>query len=298
MVFNNFFTLLLALFAVIGRHRVVCCSPPNHRASRSFRARAHYAEVVVFATVLESPVEVKQRINAYYSAQLSVHCILKGPPLPRVITVHGFGNDGGGCTRTDASPHKSYVFLLRKSYGSFRLHNVGVAPAAKRAREKILLRLLPDFWRTSHRPYKRWPSRNNRTMHCPTLKKMKRILRRSMRKYIQSKPDLSKRRRQLKEWLKKLRSDRKLMKGVSSNTTTPLITTNTVESLRKSTLKHYTIESRGVNEEKSRLAKRSIVEIAGIDVDYYESNAASTRWPIKYWWWLYFAWFVLCILVS
>jgi len=204
---------------------VLGCSPPSYRRVRSFRARAHDAEVVVFATVIDSPAEAKKPLYAYYSAKLSLHCILKGPQLPRIITVHRFGNDGGACTRTDAIPHRSYIFLLKKVYGQYRPHNVGIAPASKRAREKLLLRFLPDFWSTSHRPYKRRPLKT-RAMHCPTLKKMKRILRKSMRKYIQSRPILWKKKLQLREWLKKLRSNRKAAKAgmafVYKNVSAPL----------------------------------------------------------------------------
>ena len=298
----EFITISLLMFFVMDKWLVLGCSPPNYRITRSFRARAHEAEVVVFATVLDSPGEAKHRINAYYSAQLSVHCILKGPQLPRIITVHGFGNDGGGCTRTDAVSHKSYIFLLKNINGLYRLHNVGMAPAAKRAREKILLRLLPDFWSTSHRPYKRRPARN-RTMHCPTLKKMKRILRRSMRKYIRSKPDLSKKRRQLKEWLKKLRTDRKTVKKVfdldykNVSISTPLIT-NSVELMYKPTMKYNTGELRRVNNEKKSLAKRSIAEIIGNNIDVARNDASCTRLFSTALWSLTFAWLVICILGS
>lgn len=300
----SFLAFSLIKFAVLDNSRVTACSPPDYRVLRSFRARAHDAEVVVFATVLKVPVEAKQhRYSSYYSAELSIHCILKGPQLPRILTVHGFGNDGGGCTTTDAVPHKSYIFLLKKFHGRYRLHNVGAAPAAKRAREKILLRLLPDFWGTSHRPYKRRPVQG-RILHCPTLKKMKRILRKSMRKYIQSKPDLSKRKKQLREWLKKLRNDRKSVRGLFDlkNVTTPVITTNTVDSLRKSTMKHYTVEFDRVNGEKSSLVRRSLAKIIGNSVDGGDGempqNDASRNFPLDVSLWIGFVWFLICILAS
>ena len=276
-VFIKFIAIPLTLFIVMDNCRVLGCSPPNYRQTRSFRARAHEAEVVVFATVIDSPAEGKNSMNAYYSAKLSLHCILKGPQLPRILTVYGFGNDGGGCTTTDAITHQSYIFLLKNVYGQYRPHNVGIAPASKRAREKLLLRFLPDFLSTSHRPYKRRPF-TTRAVHCPTLKKMKRILRKSMRKYIRSRPVLRKKKRQLKEWLKRLRNDRKKTKEElvfkHMSVSTPMFITDRQYKL---TMMHNSSKSSRVNNEKSSLTKRSIGREARYDANSLSNVSSSIR---------------------
>ena len=294
-VVTKFIAIPLTLFIAMDFCRVLGCSPPNYRQTRSFRARAHDAEVVVFATVIDSPADSKDPLNAYYSAKLSLHCILKGPQLPRIITVHGFGNDGGGCTRTDAITHKSYIFLLRNIHGQYRPHNVGIAPASKRAREKILLRFLPDFWSTSHRPYKRIPLKT-RAMHCPTLKKMKRILRKSTRKYIQSRPVLWKKKKQLKEWLKKLRSDRKRAKaelGFSKlNISTPMIQIKAEPRYRPG-MTYNSSKASSINKAGNSLMKRSIGQEnrhyarSLLNVTSSASQISAAIWSMAFVWCMY-----------
>eukprot|EP00794_Sanderia_malayensis_P016893 gene16893-18599_t len=243
-------------------NKVLGCSMPAHRATRGFRDRARAADIVVFATVEESPAQLSQRIvQRYYSAKLSVHCILKGPEIPKSIVVSGFGNDGGGCTTTDAVQHRSYVFLLRKSSDSYVLHKIDIARAAKPARERLLLKLLPEFWQKAHRPFSAGSKRNKTFNHCPSFKRMKRILRKSMRKFIRSKPKLSLKKQQLKKWLKMQRKLRKALKNALKREEMAISTTlgNNVELKANKHINEQ--DSLGVTRKRTGLFKRSNAQI-------------------------------------
>ena len=296
----TFVVYSLTLFVIMDNTRVFACSPPANRSRRSFRARANSAEIVVFATVVESPARSRHRMKGYYHAKLSVHCILKGPPMPRVIKVAGFGNDGGGCSRTNAVLHRSYIILLKKVGEDFILHNVEAAHAAKRAREKLLLRMLPDFWRTSHRPY-RSLKKVNRFHHCPTLKKMKRFIRQSMRKYIRSKPRLSNKKEQLKTWLKEQRKQRKAAKNALKTDhitiSTPL--SNNVEAIDqyKSNKKLNGDDSFGVKQERSGLFKRSSTKIMVNKASFKRALNSAKAVSISFCS-ISFAWLVICLFPS
>ena len=296
----NAITCTLMLFVIMDNDKVFACSPPDHRVTRSFRARAHDAEMVVFATVLQTSSNAKLHLRRYYSAHLTIHCILKGPSLPRVIKVYGFGNDGGGCTRTDAVAHKSYIILIRKFQDRYYLHNVEISTAAKKAREKLLLRMLPEFWSTAHRPYRKLGD-TSRFTHCPNLKKMKRILRKSMRKYIRSKPELSKKRQQLEDWLKKHRLERKEAKNARK---TDLITisttlTNSVKSLYTLEANQglYTSDSYGVKRKRSGLVRRSNTEFTEDKANYAGYLNSAKAVSISFWS-IGFAWLMICLLQS
>ena len=296
----TFVVYSLTLFVIMDNTRVFACSPPANRSRRSFRARATSAEIVVFATVVESPATSRHSTKGYYHAKLSLHCILKGPPMPRVIEVAGFGNDGGGCSSTHAVLHRSYIMFLKKDGKGFTLHNVEVAHAAKRAREKLLLRMLPDFLNTSHRPY-RSLKKVNRSHHCPKWKNIKRLLRQSMRKYIRSKPRLSNKKEQLKTWLKEQRKQRKAAKNALKTDhitiSTPL--SNNVEAIdqHKSNKELNGDDSFGVKQERSGLFKRSNTKIMVNKAAFKRALNSAKAVSISFCS-ISFAWLVLCLFPS
>ncbi len=279
-------------------NKVFGCSPPEHHAPRSFRARARAADIVVFATVAESPAQVSHRVRKYYSAKLAVHCILKGPELPKFLVVSGFGNDGGGCSTTDAVQHKSYIFLLKKSFGRYILHKVDIARAAKPAREKLLLKLLPDFWKNAHKPYSS-SKKNRKYNHCPSFKRMKRILRKSMRKFIRSKPKLSHKKQQLKKWLKNQRKLRKALKNALKTEQISISTTlsNNVESTNQFKANKFVNgrDSFGVKQERGGLFKRSNTQIETNKANYRKAlnsgTALSSNSTL-----MFFAWLLILLI--
>ena len=291
----------LTLLAVDNKV-VAGCSMPAHHAPRTFRARAYAAEIVVFATVLQSPARSSHSVRKYYSAKLAIHCILKGPELPKVLIVSGFGNDGGGCSTTDAVQHKSYIILLKKFFGRYVVHKVDIARASKQAREKLLLKLLPDFWNKAHRPYSSL-SKKSKYNHCPSFKRMKRLLRKSVRQYIRSQPKLSQKKQQLKQWLKKQRKLRKAAK-MALKGTTELITVSTTlsnyveKSLQlKANKKLDRRASLGVRKERSGLFKRSNSQFEMNKANY--RNALSTGKALSTNLWLIcFAWLMLGFICS
>lgn len=93
------------------------CSPPQRWSPILPEKRAKKADIVLYGTVV-STTRVNQsssKHERFYGVILQVHCIVKGPRIPKYIHVTGFSNFTGGlCVHTKAFLNRPYIIFVKR----------------------------------------------------------------------------------------------------------------------------------------------------------------------------------------
>ena len=180
---NYLFTLVLSTLLSLNNN-IHGCSP-NGRPNSDPIERARSAKIIVFATVIQSPYERKSVEEGLYTAKLHVHCVFKGAPLPKYISVDNFGSAGGLCTNTRALLFRTYILFITnttnaKAPGKYVVDEINLESASVPARRRLVRKLLREYGEIARRPFINLSSSEKNTK-C-SLKRMKTLIRRSKEK--------------------------------------------------------------------------------------------------------------------